>query len=84
MLRAGAKNFPSCAVVYSPAVYGEVLKHIEENDGCTTFNQRLELAANVFGVTTSYDSLIIEFMAQQMHIDLDGIKECYEFTGGGE
>lgn len=84
MLRAAAKNFISCAVVCDPSAYPKVLKEIEENDGCTTFEQRLRLAAKVFEMTWKYDKKIAEYMAQQMHDDPNGIKGCYEFTEGGK
>ncbi len=40
MVRAAAKNFPSCAVVCDPSDYEDILKQVGE-DGCTTWEQRL-------------------------------------------
>jgi len=77
MLRAAAKNFPSCAVVSSPYDYDSVLYVIKENNGCTTFEQRLNLAAKVFRETSAYDSAIESYFTKNLMENGNKIKESY-------
>ncbi len=63
MIRAGAKNFPSCAVVCSPADYSTVLDEMRQNNGCTTFDTRFRLAQRVFFTTARYDEAICKFIS---------------------
>ncbi len=82
MLRGAAKNYPSCAAVCDPSDYTGLLSKIKENDGCTTFTQRLNLAKKVFAVTEKYEKAIRDHFADVIHNDLNGIMACYEFSGG--
>lgn len=77
MLRAAAKNFPSCAVVSSPCDYDSVLQVIDKNNGCTTFEQRLNLAAKVFKATAAYDSAIESYFNKNIMENGNKIKESY-------
>ncbi|MEE9525323.1 MAG: hypothetical protein V3V78_01825 [Candidatus Woesearchaeota archaeon] len=81
MIRAGAKNFASCAVVCNPADYGKLLEHIEENDGCTTLRQRLEYAVGVFATTHEYDGHISKFFNSKLD-NLDEIAASYLAADG--
>lgn len=82
MLRAAAKNFPGCAAVCEPFGYTKILSKIKENNGCTTFSQRLNLAKKVFGMTAEYDRAIEDYITAQIHHNLNGITSCYKFSGG--
>jgi len=82
MVRAGAKNFPSCAVLCDPADYKSFLDNLRENDGCTTFNQRLRLAQKAFETTARYDSAIAPFIAEQIAGNLQAVVGCYKFNQG--
>jgi phosphoribosylaminoimidazolecarboxamide formyltransferase/IMP cyclohydrolase len=84
MIRGAAKNFPSCAVVCEPGDYEKVMREIEENNGCTTFEQRLGLAQKVFDATARYDRFIAEFMKSRRVLDFNGIMACYDIRKGGE
>lgn len=66
MIRAAAKNFPGCAAVCDPRDYQLLLSNINDNDGCTTFDMRLELAKKVFAITGAYDTAINNFMERQL------------------
>ena len=63
MVRAAAKNFPSCAVVCEPSQYKEVMEALKTNDGSTTFDLRLKLAKQAFGTTASYDNSIVGYLS---------------------
>lgn len=83
MIRAAAKNFPSCAVICDPAHYDAVLKSIEENKGCTTFKERLNLAMKVFDETAKYDRSIQQYFGSKILEtpgDINHITELYDFV----
>ncbi|MCD5028631.1 bifunctional phosphoribosylaminoimidazolecarboxamide formyltransferase/IMP cyclohydrolase [Enterococcus asini] len=60
MLRSGAKNFASVAVVVDPADYELVLTELQA--GGTTLGTRKYLAAKVFRHTAAYDALIAGYL----------------------
>jgi phosphoribosylaminoimidazolecarboxamide formyltransferase / IMP cyclohydrolase len=61
MVRAGAKNHGSVAVVTSPAQYGDVLKALA--DGGFTEPQRRRLAAAAYAHTAAYDAAVSSWFA---------------------
>lgn len=78
MLRAAAKNFLSCAPVCDPKDYKTILKTMKEQNGCTSFEQRLELAGKVFKKTGIYDNLIAQYMDKQLNEEgAEQIKKYY-------
>ena len=78
MIRAAAKNFPSCAVICNPSDYTEVLKTIKENNGSTTFDQRFRLATQVFATTAVYDLAIAKFIGAKHAAE---VRKGYDFVG---
>lgn len=76
MIRAGAKNFSSCAVVSDPDDYAMVLQEVRKNKGCTTFNTRFSLAKKVFATTADYDASISHFLSM---ITPKDARKCYQF-----
>ena len=62
MLRASAKNFHSVLVVPDPTYYPQVMKEIEENGG-VSLAFRKEMAAFTFKLTSRYDAMITEYLA---------------------
>jgi len=79
MIRAAAKNFPSCAVVCHPNDYHEIVKHLEKNKGSTSFDVRFELAHKAFQTTAKYDSIITNYINKQLQ-KKDQIKKQYNFV----
>jgi len=77
MLRAGAKNFLSCAVVCDPADYGMVIAQLKQQNGNTVLPIRASLATKAFGTTARYDAAVASYMLTQMQENLDGITESY-------
>lgn len=61
MLRSAAKNYQDVIVVCNPARYPEVISHLKKNEGTIPNSLRLELAMEVFRLTSHYDSLIYSF-----------------------
>jgi phosphoribosylaminoimidazolecarboxamide formyltransferase/IMP cyclohydrolase len=83
MIRAGAKNFPSCAVVSNPGSYGRLLEHMNENCGCTTFEERFKLAAEVFATMSGYEKSISTYFGD--HLDkVDEVRANYQFADSGD
>jgi phosphoribosylaminoimidazolecarboxamide formyltransferase / IMP cyclohydrolase len=63
MLRAAAKNFLGCVALCDPADYQAFLDHLRENEGCTTLDFRASLAEKVFRMTSHYDEVIADYLA---------------------
>jgi phosphoribosylaminoimidazolecarboxamide formyltransferase/IMP cyclohydrolase len=61
MVRAAAKNFPSVAVVTSPAAYAEIVTALDE--GGFTLAQRRSLAARAFADIADYDVEVANWFA---------------------
>ncbi|MBA2639043.1 MAG: bifunctional phosphoribosylaminoimidazolecarboxamide formyltransferase/IMP cyclohydrolase [Nocardioidaceae bacterium] len=69
MLRAGAKNHASVAVVVSPDRYAEVLAAVR--DGGFTLEQRQLLAAEAFAHTATYDVHVASWLSNAL-VDTSG------------
>ncbi len=82
MIRAAAKNFPSCAVVCDPRDYQGVLQHIVRNNGSISFDQRLTLARKVFELTALYDRAIADYFGEQVETKADKVRRLYKFKEG--
>ncbi len=70
MIRAGAKNYPSVAVVVDPAGYPGVVAAIQA--GGFTLSQRQALAAKAFAHTASYDVAVASWMGNVLAPPGDG------------
>jgi len=70
MVRAGAKNHASVAVVVDPARYGEVLTAV--GAGGFTLAQRQSLAVAAFRHTASYDIAVASWLGNVLAPDDDG------------
>lgn len=62
LLRAAAKNYPWVVVLSDPARYDDVLRELEENDGCVSDKLRHQLASSAFELTSKYDELISKYL----------------------
>jgi phosphoribosylaminoimidazolecarboxamide formyltransferase/IMP cyclohydrolase len=58
LIRAGAKNFNDVVIVPSKAEYGVLLDILNKQGAETTLEQRRQLAACAFGVSSHYDTAI--------------------------
>ncbi len=66
LIRAGAKNHASVAVVVEPTDYSKVLAEMEANDGATTLELRKALAAKAYARTSQYDAAIANWFADAL------------------
>lgn len=65
MLRSAAKNFKDVAVVIDPVDYERVLKELKETKE-VSYNTKFELALKVFEATSSYDTMISDYLRKQI------------------
>lgn len=64
MLRSGAKNFQSVAVITNVEDYALVQKEMEES-GDTSLQTRKKLAGKVFNLTSAYDAAIAQMLLDE-------------------
>lgn len=69
MLRAGAKNFKSVAVVVDPTDYTELIKELNANKGALSYNFRQRLMTKTFNHTADYDAMIAMAMDKESGVD---------------
>ena len=79
MLRASAKNFQDVAVVIDPADYDVVLEELKK-DGEVSYNTKLNLAKKVFMATSYYDTLIANYLREQIGDDSypESLTMCFD------
>lgn len=65
MIRAAAKNYQDVVVVVDPADYGRVLDEYREK-GDVSAETKFDLCYKVFEHTSSYDTLIAEYLRKQI------------------
>lgn len=79
MLRAAAKNYQDVAVVVDPKDYERVLSELEA--GAVSLETKKYLQYKVFAHTAVYDSMISNYLAEQLDIRFpDSITFAYEKT----
>ncbi|MCD6460524.1 bifunctional phosphoribosylaminoimidazolecarboxamide formyltransferase/IMP cyclohydrolase [bacterium] len=61
MLRSAAKNFKYVVCICNPNRYNDVSEEMKNNDGCVSAELKKSLAAEVFRVTSTYDSIISNY-----------------------
>lgn len=66
MLRSAAKNFKSVAVISNPHRYDEILKELKENECSLSDETRMNLAREVFELTSYYDNLICDYLKSKI------------------
>ena len=66
MLRAGAKNHATVAVVVDPDDYGRVLEELESSSGALSPELCFELAVKAFAHTAEYDNAISGYLHRHL------------------
>ena len=64
LIRAGAKNFNDVLIVPSQRHYDELVQLLEKQNGETTLDDRRRFAAYAFGVSSHYDSAIMNWFVK--------------------
>lgn len=77
MIRAAAKNYQDVAVVVDPRDYAEVVERLKNNTMDLTY--KMTLMYKVFRHTAEYDSLISNYLAEQLEIEFpETVTYAYE------
>jgi phosphoribosylaminoimidazolecarboxamide formyltransferase/IMP cyclohydrolase len=71
MIRSAAKNFEDVVVIVDPADYQAVADEMDSNNGTVSQRSRFILARKAFGMTSSYDAAIADFLVDSILIDED-------------
>ena len=64
LIRAGAKNFNDVLIVPSQKYYGELIQLLKDQQGETSIDDRRRFAAYAFGVSSHYDSAIMNWFTK--------------------
>jgi len=65
LIRAGAKNFNDVLIVPSQKYYGELIQLLENQKCETSLDDRRRFATYAFGVSSHYDSAIMNWFAKE-------------------
>lgn len=65
LIRAAAKNYQDVAIVSQQVQYEQVIEMLQNQDGCTTLDQRKMLAAKAFSTSAHYDAAISSYFNAQ-------------------
>tara|TARA_Y100001970_G_scaffold240086_1_gene302563 strand:- start:1407 stop:2948 length:1542 start_codon:yes stop_codon:yes gene_type:complete len=77
LIRAAAKNFDDVTVISSVEDYSQLIKELKINKGSTTKNFRKHMSAKAFNVTAYYDSVISNWLNDQLKIKFPEKKTIY-------
>ena len=66
MLRSAAKNFKSVAVVCNSDRYKDILKELDVNSGILSDSVLVNLAVEVFQLTSRYDTAVYHFLGNRL------------------
>lgn len=65
LIRAAAKNYKDVLIIPSRNEYGYLLNLLKSKKGVTTIEERKEMAAKSFAISSNYDSLITDYLNTQ-------------------
>tara|TARA_Y100000590_G_scaffold226612_1_gene255950 strand:- start:6049 stop:7590 length:1542 start_codon:yes stop_codon:yes gene_type:complete len=68
LIRAAAKNFNDVTVISNIADYSQLKKELEINKGSTNIKFRKFMSAKAFGLTAYYDSIVSNWLNNQINI----------------
>ena len=74
LIRAAAKNFNDVAVISNTSDYVNLTKELKNNKGSTSIKFRKFMAAKAFGVTAYYDSVVSDWLNNQLNINFPSKK----------
>ena len=77
LMRAGAKNFSSVAVVCDPRQYDAIAEQLKAGKGALAVSLSRSLSVKAFRITSAYDALIARFLdsePEQTQSDTDSVE----------
>lgn len=75
LIRAAAKNFKDTVILSSMNQYDAFLRILKENNGATSLQQRKQLAAQAFNISSHYDTAIFNYFNQDFKEEVLKISE---------
>ncbi|MFT5118016.1 MAG: phosphoribosylaminoimidazolecarboxamide formyltransferase/IMP cyclohydrolase [Kiritimatiellia bacterium] len=64
MVRAAAKNHAFVNIIVNVSDYASVIDEMSNNEGCTTYNTRFDLAIKAYEHTAAYDGMIANYFGR--------------------
>lgn len=77
LIRAAAKNFNDVAIISNVDDYFQLAKELKINKGSTSIKFRKYMSAKAFSVTAYYDSVISNWLNNQLNIKFPGKKTVH-------
>ena len=77
LIRAGAKNFNDVAIISNLTDYSKLVKELKTNRGSTSIKFRKLMSAKAFDLTAYYDSVISNWLNNQLNIKFPEKKTIY-------
>ena len=77
LIRAAAKNFNDVTVISNIADYSQFAKELEINKGSTSIKFRKFMSAKAFGLTAYYDSVVSNWLNNQLNIKFPETKTIH-------
>ena len=78
LIRAAAKNFNDVTVISNTNDYVHLVKELKMNKGSTSIKFRKFMSAKAFGLTAYYDSVVANWLNNQLNINFPKRKLCME------
>lgn len=75
LLRAAVRNYLRVSAVVDPGDYERILNHIEENEGKTKLDLRIELARKAFQLISRNDTQLAQYFDE---LNIDMLREHYK------
>ena len=77
LIRAAAKNFNDVAVISNTSDYYQLAKELKTTKGSTSIKFRKFMSAKAFGLTAYYDSVVSNWLNNQLNIKFPEKKTVY-------
>jgi len=77
MVRAAAKNHHHVNIIVNVADYANILSEMEQNQGCTRYQTRFDLAIKAYEHTAAYDGAIANYFGQMVPGGSDNLPRTY-------
>ena len=77
LIRAAAKNFNDVAIISNVDDYMQLVKELKINKGSTSIKFRKYMSAKAFGITAYYDSVVSNWLNNQLNIKFPAKKTVH-------
>ena len=77
MVRSAAKNFNNVTIITNKNDYGNLIKELNKNNGCTSLRFRELMSSKAFGLTAYYDAMIANWFNEKLKIEFPERKTIF-------